>query len=55
MLAGWYDRCGPADEVIRVGEAPDPKPGAGEVLVRLKASGINPSDYKRRANVKASR
>lgn len=53
MLAGWYDRCGPADEVIRVGEAPDPTPGAGEVLVRLKTSGINPSDYKRRGNVKA--
>lgn len=54
MLAGWYDRCGPADEVIQVGEAPEPRPGTGEVLVRLKASGINPSDYKRRGNTKAA-
>lgn len=54
MLAGWYERGGPADEVIVVGQAPDPSPGPGEVLVRLKASGINPSDYKRRGNSKAA-
>lgn len=54
MLAGWYDRGGPAEEVIEVGQAPDPTPGPGEVLVRLKASGINPSDYKRRGNTKAA-
>lgn len=53
MLAGWYERCGPADDVITIGEAPNPAPGPGEVLVRLKASGINPSDYKRRGNTKA--
>jgi NADPH2:quinone reductase len=54
MLAGWYDSCGPADDVIKVGQAPDPTPGPGEVLVRLKASGINPSDYKRRGNTRAA-
>jgi NADPH:quinone reductase len=54
MLAGWYERCGPADEVIQVGQAPDPAAGPGEVLVRLSASGINPSDYKRRGNTKAA-
>ncbi|HEY8581005.1 MAG TPA: NADPH:quinone reductase [Beijerinckiaceae bacterium] len=53
MRAGWYERCGAADEVIAVGEAPTPTAGPGEVLVRLHASGINPSDYKRRANVAA--
>ncbi|MDH7797922.1 MULTISPECIES: NADPH:quinone reductase [unclassified Beijerinckia] len=53
MLAGWYERCGPADEVISVGEIEKPLAGPGEVLVRVHASGINPSDYKRRANVKA--
>lgn len=53
MLAGWYERCGPADDVITIGEAPTPTPGPGEVLIRLKASGINPSDYKRRGNTKA--
>lgn len=54
MRAGWYERCGPAHEVIEVGEVPTSTPGRGEVLVRLHASGINPSDYKRRANVKAA-
>ncbi len=53
MLAGWYERPGPAREVIQVGEMPMPAPGPGEVLVRLHASGINPSDYKRRANIRA--
>jgi NADPH2:quinone reductase len=52
MRAGWYERGGPAHEVITVGELPDPVAGAGEVLVRLHASGINPSDYKRRAGAK---
>ena len=50
MLAGWYEKGGPADEVIRTGEMETPRPGPGEVLVRLHASGINPSDYKKRGN-----
>jgi NADPH2:quinone reductase len=52
MRAGWYEKCGPADEVIEVGEMDAPAPGPGEILVRIHASGINPSDYKRRGNVK---
>ena len=52
MRAGWYERCGPADEVIEVGEMECAEPGPGEVLVRLYASGIDPSDYKRRGNAK---
>ena len=52
MLAGWYEQCGPADAVIRTGEMTTPVAGAGEVLIRVHASGINPSDYKRRGNVK---
>jgi NADPH2:quinone reductase len=54
MRAGWYERTGPADEVIQVGEMETPTPAPGEVLVRLHVSGINPSDYKRRANTKAA-
>ena len=50
MLAGWYEKGGPANEVIHTGEIASPKPGPGEVLVRLHASGINPSDYKKRGN-----
>jgi NADPH:quinone reductase len=49
MLAAWYERNGPAAEVIRVGEMPMPEPGPGEVLVRVHGSGVNPSDVKRRA------
>lgn len=52
MRAGWYERPGSAYEVITVGEMPTPEPGAGEVRVRLRASGISPSDYKRRASAK---
>jgi NADPH:quinone reductase len=49
MRAAWYEATGPARQVIRIGEAPRPEPGPGEVLVRVHASGVNPSDTKRRA------
>jgi len=29
-------------EVLRLEEVPDPKPGAGQVAVRMKAIGVNP-------------
>ena len=54
MRAGWYEKTGPAAEVVKVGDMDKPVAGAGEVLIRLHASGINPSDYKRRANVKVA-
>jgi NADPH2:quinone reductase len=47
MKAVWYERNGTAD-VLHVGDMPDPTPGPGEVRVRIVASGINPSDWKRR-------
>src|SRR5215217_192373 len=50
MHAAWYERCGPANEVLMVGEMEAPRPGPGEVLVRLRASGINPGDAKKRAD-----
>src|SRR5437763_4600453 len=31
-------------EVLRVEEIPDPKPGPAEVLVRIRAAGVNPVD-----------
>jgi NADPH2:quinone reductase len=48
MLASWYDRQGPAADVLRVGELPDPTPGPGEVRVRVTVSGVNPGDTKKR-------
>jgi NADPH2:quinone reductase len=54
MRAVWYDRQGPANEVIVTGELPMPEPGVGQVRVRLEASGVNPSDtYRRRGAVPA--
>ena len=49
MYAAWYEKNGPAAEVMKVGELPDPEPAAGEVRVRLYASAVNPSDVKARA------
>jgi NADPH2:quinone reductase len=49
MQAVWYERNGPAREVLQFGEMPDPEPGPGEVRVRVHASGVNPSDWKTRS------
>src|SRR5262245_22167555 len=48
MRAVWYEKQGPAREVLVVGEMPDPRPAAGEVRIRIVASGINPGDIKKR-------
>jgi len=52
VKAVWYEGFGPADEVLTVGDMATPTPGAGEVLVRLHATGINPSDVKLRAGAR---
>lgn len=49
MRAAWYEKNGPAAEVLRVGEMPIPEPGPGEVRVRIVTSGLNPTDVKARA------
>ena len=49
VLAGWYEKGGLAEKVIEVGDMEIPRAGPGEVLVRLRASSISPSDYKKRA------
>jgi NADPH2:quinone reductase len=49
MKAVWYDKNGAAEDVLVKGEIETPTPDRGEVLVRLYASGVNPSDVKARA------
>jgi NADPH2:quinone reductase len=49
MRAAWYERTGPAEQVLTVGEVETPAPGAGQVLVRIAMSGVNPHDTKRRS------
>lgn len=49
MRAAWFDSFGSAKDVLQVGDQQTPVAGAGEVLVRLATSGVNPSDVKKRA------
>src|ERR1700754_4767414 len=48
MRAAYYEKNGPARDVLSLGEVDTPKPGPGEVRVRLATSGVNPSDVKSR-------
>jgi len=48
MRAAYYEKNGSTD-VLHVGEVDTPQPGPGEVRVKLKTSGVNPSDVKTRA------
>jgi len=51
MRAAYYEKNGPAAEVLHVGEVDTPQPGPGEVRIKLKTSGVNPSDVKTRAGL----
>lgn len=48
MRAAWYERPGKARDVLIVGRMDDPQPLAGEVRIRIVASGVNPGDVKKR-------
>lgn len=48
MRAAFYEKSGPAKEVLHISEFDRPEPGPGEVLVKIEASGINPTDIKSR-------
>lgn len=54
MRAASYDRKGPAAEVLSLGDLARPAPAPGEVLVRVHASGINPSDTKGRGGARGN-
>jgi len=49
MKAAIYRSTGAARDVLRVEDVDRPVPGPGEVLVRVRASGINPTDVKARS------
>jgi NADPH:quinone reductase len=50
LFAAYYETIGEAADVLRFGEFDMTKPGPGEVLVELRAIGINPADVKRRGS-----
>ena len=49
MRAAFYEQNGSAKQVLKLGEVETPRPGPGEVRVKLATSGVNPSDVKARA------
>ena len=52
MKAVWYEQIGAADDVLTHGNIDDPEVSDGEVLVRIRASGVNPSDVKTRGGAR---
>jgi NADPH2:quinone reductase len=48
MRAAFYEKNGAARDVLSVAEVDTPAPGPGEVRIRIKTSGVNPSDVKGR-------
>ena len=52
MNAIYFDEYGPAD-VLRYGEQPTPTAKPNQILVRVRASSVNPIDWKvRRGDIK---
>ena len=51
MKCVWYEEIGSA-EVLHYGDMPMPVPATGEVLVKIHASGVNPSDVKIRGGAR---
>ncbi|WP_375255517.1 NADPH:quinone reductase [Yoonia sp.] len=49
MKAITYSAFGAAADVLQLVDVPIPRPQAGEVLVKLATSGVNPSDIRARA------
>ncbi|HQR08309.1 MAG TPA: NADPH:quinone reductase [Gemmatales bacterium] len=53
MRAAYYSKTGSAD-VIQTGELPTPVPGAGQVLVKISYSAVNPIDLYIRSGMVAA-
>jgi len=54
VKAVQFDEYGPAD-VLKVADVPQPVPGPGQVLVHVRAAGINPGETKIREGLLHSR
>lgn len=54
MKAIWYERKGPAREVLNIGERETPVAGPGEVRIRVHRSAVNPSDTKQRGGARGN-
>ena len=54
MNAVVFDRTGPPAEVLELREVPAAEPRRGEVLVRMLASPVNPSDLPKTPQEAAS-
>jgi len=52
VKAVWYEQIGAADNVLTHGNIDDPEVSDGEALVRIRTSGVNPSDVKTRAGAR---
>jgi NADPH2:quinone reductase len=52
MRAAYVEQTGPA-ESIQVGELPRPEPGLGQILVRIRATALNPIDLYIRSGMVA--
>ncbi len=54
MKAVYHEDFGPVD-VLKYGDLPRPSPGKGEVLIRVRAAGVNPVDWKIREGLLKTR
>lgn len=46
MRAVTYDSYAPDSSRLKVGDVPEPKVGPGQVLIEVRAAGVNPVDWK---------
>ena len=51
MRAAVYSRTGDPADVLSVAEVEEPHAGAGEIRVAVRASGVNPIDWKVRGGM----